>query len=160
MRVHRRTHPTLGMISWVELKKRRPSKTCSWCFKDLSGTGCRSRCGKEDCEIQITNLIHWGMLAHRIMRRDEFKCTRCGKPAMEVDHIIPVSLGGSGDDDNLRSLCQDCHKSESARLSRERENFIASLRILPETYAASADDTSRDAKQNRDAGIDPRKTSS
>jgi hypothetical protein len=50
---------------------------------------------------------------------------RCGKRAKEVDHIIPVSLGGGGDLWNLRSLCRQCHLEATKRLRSERTSYIA-----------------------------------
>lgn len=50
-----------------------------------------------------------------ILERDEFKCVRCGcggrdsKWILEIDHILPVSQGGSDDPENLRTLCVFCH---------------------------------------------------
>jgi 5-methylcytosine-specific restriction endonuclease McrA len=34
---------------------------------------------------------------------------------LEVDHVVPVALGG-GDRDGLRVLCQTCNRSAGARL--------------------------------------------
>lgn len=36
-------------------------------------------------------------------------------PAQEVDHIIPTSLGGSNDDDNLQPICRKCHEVKTAQ---------------------------------------------
>ena len=33
----------------------------------------------------------------------------------EVDHITPVSLGGSDDIGNLQLLCKECHKEKTGR---------------------------------------------
>ena len=50
-----------------------------------------------------------------ILERDNFLCQFCGKGGknspwiLEVDHIIPVSMGGSDHPDNLRLLCVRCH---------------------------------------------------
>lgn len=38
----------------------------------------------------------------------------------EADHIVPVVMGGGPEPDNLRTLCQVCHKAETAKLARER----------------------------------------
>lgn len=42
----------------------------------------------------------------------EWKCGHCKQildPAYEVDHIIPLSQGGTNDDSNLLCLCRKCH---------------------------------------------------
>jgi len=33
--------------------------------------------------------------------------------AQQVDHIIPVSKGGSDEDDNLQSICPTCHEHKT-----------------------------------------------
>lgn len=35
----------------------------------------------------------------------------------EVDHILPVSLGGTDDPQNLRLLCWSCHQKETTKLA-------------------------------------------
>jgi 5-methylcytosine-specific restriction enzyme A len=39
-------------------------------------------------------------------------CAHCGAKAQEVDHIIPIRLGG-GNDGNLQSLCKPCHLAKT-----------------------------------------------
>jgi 5-methylcytosine-specific restriction endonuclease McrA len=41
-----------------------------------------------------------------------------GSPSNEgtIDHIIPVSRGGTNDVDNLRLLCRSCNSKKGARL--------------------------------------------
>ena len=34
--------------------------------------------------------------------------------ATEVDHIVPLALGGSDVDDNCRPLCRECHLKRGA----------------------------------------------
>ena len=43
-----------------------------------------------------------------------WRCS-CGGIASEVHHVMPVSEGGGDDWDNLRPLCQACHKAETNR---------------------------------------------
>ena len=45
------------------------------------------------------------------------ECERQGKltPASEVHHIIPLSLNGTHDEQNLMSLCTPCHSEITAR---------------------------------------------
>lgn len=44
-----------------------------------------------------------------ILKRDNHICTYCGQEATTVDHIIPLSKGGTDDDDNLTSACTTCN---------------------------------------------------
>lgn len=37
-------------------------------------------------------------------------CSRCGGPACEVHHILPIVYGGTNEESNLASLCSCCHK--------------------------------------------------
>jgi 5-methylcytosine-specific restriction protein A len=39
------------------------------------------------------------------------KCEAAGRitPAQEIHHILPLSKGGSHDEDNLMALCSSCH---------------------------------------------------
>src|SRR5215216_815942 len=39
-------------------------------------------------------------------------CSYCGGPAGEVDHIVAVRSGGTGDWDNLASACRSCNASK------------------------------------------------
>lgn len=52
-----------------------------------------------------------------VFKRDSFKCQYCGKFAPEavlhVDHISPVSKGGTADILNLITSCADCNSGKS-----------------------------------------------
>ncbi|BBY58448.1 HNH endonuclease [Mycolicibacterium sarraceniae] len=54
--------------------------------------------------------------------RDGARCQlhgpRCTVYATEVDHIVPVHLGGTDDDTNLTSACHNCHVDKTAREAR------------------------------------------
>ena len=58
----------------------------------------------------------WMAKRAEIMARDGYTCQGCGiiTRNLEVDHRIPLHQGGTNDDDNLQSLCKDCHKTKSA----------------------------------------------
>lgn len=43
-------------------------------------------------------------------------CVKCGKPADTVDHIIPMSRGGTNDPDNLQPMCWDCNRRKGAKV--------------------------------------------
>lgn len=93
--------------------------------------GCVGRCGYRPNGSRSANIYYkhcnacrgsgWGMTT----RRSEMigvgsVCVRCGfvadHPAqIQIDHILPTSLGGSRDDpDNLQLICANCHAKKSA----------------------------------------------
>jgi hypothetical protein len=49
-----------------------------------------------------------------VLKRDLYRCRICGRTGveLEVDHIIPASLGGSDTTDNLQTLCFDCNRGK------------------------------------------------
>lgn len=60
-------------------------------------------------------------LRYDVMNRDGFKCVICGASAKEgahlhVDHIIPVSKGGTSTPSNLRTLCERCNIGKSNKI--------------------------------------------
>lgn len=58
---------------------------------------------------------NWKEIRELALTRDEYRCRRCRRTAeadgvqLEVDHIHPVSMGGSHALSNLRTLCSECH---------------------------------------------------
>lgn len=46
-------------------------------------------------------------------------CYLCGGPADTIDHVIPLSRGGTNDIDNLRPACYDCNVSKGSQLIEE-----------------------------------------
>ncbi|HEY2848313.1 MAG TPA: HNH endonuclease signature motif containing protein [Gemmatimonadaceae bacterium] len=55
-----------------------------------------------------------------VFMRDGFKCRYCGRspPAVElhVDHVVPISKGGSDDLSNLAASCVDCNFGKRDKL--------------------------------------------
>jgi hypothetical protein len=53
-----------------------------------------------------------------VIKRDRYRCRICNRSGveLEVDHIVPVSQGGSDRLDNLQTACQDCNRGKSDRL--------------------------------------------
>jgi hypothetical protein len=97
-----------------------PQKNCcSWgCEKTFSG----SKLAREYAKglKPVRNKMS-PKLRYSILQRDEFKCKACGVTPNEgaklhVDHIHPVSLGGSDDPSNLQTLCSVCNIGKSNRI--------------------------------------------
>ncbi|WP_442947121.1 HNH endonuclease [Novosphingobium sp.] len=72
---------------------------------------------------QTPRLPHeeWLELRAKVLRRDHYTCGYClaSDPVMCVDHIIPLSRGGSNLDSNLVACCIPCNSSKSDRLPSE-----------------------------------------
>lgn len=65
----------------------------------------------------------WQRISQAVLIRDDYTCRLCGKSdivstardsfhvhlSVEVHHIIPRSSGGSGNFENLITLCEECH---------------------------------------------------
>lgn len=60
-----------------------------------------------------------GVLRHEVFRRDGHRCLECGATnheiRLEVDHIIPVSQGGTDELNNLQTLCYKCNQAKGNR---------------------------------------------
>lgn len=57
-------------------------------------------------------------LRFEVLRRDNHQCRYCGGTApdvkLTVDHVIPVTLGGSDDPSNLVAACRDCNAGKGS----------------------------------------------
>lgn len=63
-------------------------------------------------------------LRYEILRRDNHACRYCGASApdatLEVDHVVPVALGGTDDPSNLVTSCADCNSGKATSAATER----------------------------------------
>lgn len=62
----------------------------------------------------------WDRIRKRILDRDEHLCQPCLKAeritvGTHVDHIVPKAQGGSDADENLQTICVECHRVKSSR---------------------------------------------
>lgn len=68
-----------------------------------------------------------------VFKRDAFCCQYCGSTppsaVLELDHIHPVSKGGTNSPDNLLTACFECNRGKSDRL----------LGVSPATIQAKAE---------------------
>lgn len=71
-----------------------------------------------------------------VFKRDSFKCVYCGKSApdvvLHVDHIVPVSKGGTNEITNLVTACADCNLGKSNRTLDDKSVVIKQKRQLDE----------------------------
>ena len=60
-------------------------------------------------------------LRYQILSRDNYTCQACGAKAedgvlLEVDHIYPISKGGTNEPRNLRTLCRTCNRGKGDKI--------------------------------------------
>ncbi|MBT3464937.1 HNH endonuclease [archaeon] len=96
-------------------------KLCRNC-DNLIGEGRRHYCSKI-CMDEFNRNNSWFWVRKDVLRRDKYRCSICKKrfrkAGLEVDHIIPIQMGGKlFEKANLRTLCKECHKSKS-KLDRD-----------------------------------------
>ena len=72
-----------------------------------------------------------GSARYEVLKRAKFRCELCGVSAdvkaLEADHIVPRSKGGSDDPANLQALCYSCNATK-------RDKDDADFRCVAESY--------------------------
>jgi 5-methylcytosine-specific restriction enzyme A len=93
----------------------------------------------------------WDAIRKRVMERDGWLCQPCkraGRPrtGSEVDHVVPLSEGGSNDPANLQTICTPCHESKTQTersgkaggwLPTGIENCMGTARALTQTKCSA-----------------------
>lgn len=65
----------------------------------------------------------WMATRDKVFRRDRGLCQPCERAgrvtlAEQVDHILPLCLGGTDDLSNLEAICPACHQAKTAAEGR------------------------------------------
>ena len=72
-----------------------------------------------------------GQLRYDVLAKSGGVCVACGvsarQRALEVDHIVPVNMGGTSDISNLQALCYKCNAQKK---DRDRTDFVMILNRL------------------------------
>lgn len=78
----------------------------------------------------------------KLLKSQDFDCSICRKfifyELFEIDHVIPLHLGGSNNISNLQTLCLECHLFKTSKLDN---GFIKSL-IQAKNFCSDEIDTS------------------
>ena len=103
-------------------------KVCVTCGKTYKAKAKNQKyCNWFTCHPSRTKLSHrW-----RIFERDNFRCIYCGVSSLDedvtlhLDHVIPVTKGGTNTADNIVTSCKSCNSSKNNRsMNIENENMI------------------------------------
>jgi len=77
-------------------------------------------------------------LRFKVFCRDKFTCQYCGRSVKDgieltLDHIQPLSLGGTWEPSNLLTACEECNKGKASDLLKEIETEIIQRPDVPFT---------------------------
>ncbi len=78
---------------------------------------------KRRMNVDKLNNIDFNLLKEKFDKLGN-KCIICGNKNITIDHIIPVSRGGTNDIDNLQPLCKSCNSSKG---NKSMEGFLTYL---------------------------------
>jgi hypothetical protein len=75
-----------------------------------------------------------------LLKRDQFVCQYCGRSekkdgvVIEVDHIVPSSLGGQSSFTNCVAACKKCNRQKGQRTPDEAEMKLIREPVIPSGY--------------------------
>ena len=124
------TFPTIIFITHYVIDVTRVSISMS----SLKGTGSSNK---------------WRKIREQIIRRDGC-CQMCGSDErLSVDHIVPRTLGGDDNPNNLQVLCSSCNSSKGGRFfDRARTPPTLPVSFYPENASTSHYRLESDAEQS------------
>jgi DNA replication protein DnaD len=102
-------------------------------------------------------------LRFEVFKRDNFTCQYCGRKTpqvvLELDHIHPVSAGGTNDIDNLTTSCWECNRGKADGLLGDRAPFTSThentvTMLEREMQIKEYNEVKRQQREREDADID------
>lgn len=86
-----------------------------YCEEHAEDTDSSDRSKEAQERSKHYNTKRWQKIRKRVLRRDPM-CQMCEEePSEEVDHITPLSEGGTDSMENLQGLCTSCHSKKTYR---------------------------------------------
>jgi 5-methylcytosine-specific restriction endonuclease McrA len=96
----------------------RPKKNCIW-SEDI-GEWVEKPLVSKDSKKQTKRKVSEA-LKKQVAAAQSWDCKACRmrlSASYEVDHIVPLSAGGTNDRNNLQALCRNCHGEKTNRESQ------------------------------------------
>jgi 5-methylcytosine-specific restriction endonuclease McrA len=69
--------------------------------------------------VRVPYRARASMSRRAVLVRDSFQCQYCGRPAENVDHVVPRSRGGGHNWDNVVAACRSCNSRKENRSPAE-----------------------------------------
>lgn len=85
------------------------------------------------------NTAYYQRVRSEVLQRDYFTCHYCGQEANTVDHLIPISKGGTDEATNMVAACNPCNSGKRDRVGffeRTRTPTTPIGKIFPENGSA------------------------
>lgn len=79
------------------------------------------------------------LVRFEVFKRDAFRCIYCGAmppdAVLEIDHVVPLAAGGSGEPENLVTSCFTCNRGKrDVPLERTRSTIREQRDVLEERH--------------------------
>lgn len=92
------------------------------------------------------------------MMNSDSCCAACGaKTKLEVDHIVPISKGGTSDRKNLQVLCRSCNRRKRNKIQKELEQVatqdLSQCSLEVEVEVESREETEKSKQKNRNSEL-------
>jgi len=117
----RKTKDSVCPKCGMQHKAKSLNTTCSKCNKEIYKAYQKAARKKRDYKLKIAT-VH-PVIDRKVFERDKWKCVHCGikvqkvniyaDNAAELDHIVPLSIGGPHSYSNVQTLCRKCNASKS-----------------------------------------------
>lgn len=76
---------------------------------DCGALSDEAHCPKHRGKKRNGSTRRWRKVRAAVLKRDNYRCHYCGRSATTVDHLRPISRGGTDDEENLVAACADCN---------------------------------------------------
>jgi 5-methylcytosine-specific restriction endonuclease McrA len=99
---------------------------CGMVYDRAYGTGIHTHCENQLATERLRNDpvymmgYRWNKIRNKVspivFAWDQYRCQDCGAVTnLTVDHVTPISKGGTNEPDNLQTLCGSCNSRKGAR---------------------------------------------